>query len=120
MAKVLVVDDSKFQRKKIVKILQSLGLEVVQASDGAEGLEMVQIEAPDFICLDLLMPEMDGVETLEKLRDLGVSTPVIVLTADVQDLVREQCQELGARAFLNKPPDAEELQTVIREILGTP
>ena len=63
MAKVLIIDDSSFQRKWIARAVEELGHTTVQAADGQEGLDMVDREQPDCITVDLNMPSMDGLET---------------------------------------------------------
>jgi len=109
MAKILVTDDSKFLRNRICKILDRDAHDIVEASNGIECLEMITQESPDVIFLDLVMPEMDGFEVLEALRNQNIGTPVIILTADIQDGVTERCMQLGATAYLNKPPKQDEL-----------
>ena len=67
--KVLVVDDSKFSRKRVVSALSDLECEIVQAGDGAEGFEAFQKEQPDLVVSDLLMPKVDGIEQLKMIRE---------------------------------------------------
>ena len=119
MALVLIVDDSSFQRRMIRSILAGDGHEIIEAGDGGAGIEMAAAHTPDCMLLDLLMPNVSGLEALETLHNQGAAIPVIVLTSDIQDSVRQQCLDLGARAFLNKPPKAEELLGTIRTVLGS-
>lgn len=114
--KVLVIEDSSFQRKHIVRILTDAGYEVVQASNGAEGLEMLASEKPEIVCTDLLMPDMDGVEFLLKKKESGNTVPAFVLSSDIQKTTQDKCRDLGAVNFLNKPVDAAELLNQVREI----
>ncbi len=116
MAKILIVDDSLFMRMQLKEILQNAGHQVVEAGGGEEGLKLAAGQSPDAIILDLLMPGLDGVAVLRKLREQGIQTPVIVHTADIQDSTRQQCLELGARAFLNKPPRPDELLAALAEL----
>lgn len=109
MALVLVIDDSLFMRMQLNSILGQAGHQVLQAADGLEGLDVVAQAEPHCIILDLLMPGLDGPGFLRQLRERGVASPVIVHTADIQDSTRRICLDLGARAFLNKPPMTEEL-----------
>ncbi len=118
MALILIIDDSSFQRKRIREAVQALGHEVLDAANGAEGLEMVAAHALDCVVTDLLMPVMDGIELLEALYEQGSNVPVIVVTADVQDSTAEQCIELGAKAVINKPPAREELDNTINHVLS--
>lgn len=109
MQMVLVVDDSMFQRKNICTVLASAGYTIIEAENGRDGLEKALANAPDFIMTDLLMPEMDGIEFLTELRKNNITTPVFVLTSDIQANKREKCMELGAAGFLSKPLRKAEL-----------
>jgi len=91
MPKILVIDDSRYTRLPIVKFLASNGFEVLEAENGLLGLDVLKKEKPDAVITDLLMPEMDGYELLERLRSDGSQVPVIVITADIQDSTREKC-----------------------------
>ena len=119
MAKVLIIDDSKFQRNIIKNILKEIELDIVEASDGNEALLVNKQENPDCIILDLLMPGKDGFEVLSDLKNEGSHTPIIVLSADIQESSRLKCEELGAFAFLNKPPKNEELKDAIKRALNS-
>lgn len=109
MPKVLVIDDSRYTRIAIVRFLAANGFEMLEADNGMLGLETVSREKPDAIITDLLMPEMDGYELLERLQADGNTTPVIVITADIQDSTREKIMQRGARAVMNKPADLPKL-----------
>lgn len=119
MAKVLVIDDSSFQRKWIVKAVQQLGHDAVEASDGQEGLNMLTSEKPDCVTVDLNMPTMNGLQFLANTSDINSDVPVIVITADIQDATRKQCQRLGARAFLNKPFRPDDIQKILKQFLNS-
>ena len=114
MEKILVVDDSTFQRGKIVQILQSAGYQTDQCTNGREALELLSTQRPLVVLLDLLMPEIDGFGVLETLYRRGNKIPVVVLTADIQETQRQRCLELGAVEFLNKPPKAAQLVDAIQ------
>ena len=120
MALILIVDDAAFTRRMIRKVLVAQGHEVLEATNGQEGLEMATSHAPDCILTDLLMPVIDGFGLLEALRDRQSKTPVIVISADIQEGVRQRCLELGAAGFVNKPPKEEELRQVLLQVLAYP
>ena len=120
VAKILIVDDSSFQRKWIAKAVQELGHNAVEASDGVDGLNKLDSEKPDCITIDLNMPNMNGLQFLERTVSKNASIPIVVVTADIQDATKKQCVELGARAFVNKPFRPEDLQNVISECLTMP
>ena len=107
--KILVVDDSLFQRKSICQILVDAGYEVVEATDGRDGLEKVLASRPDCIFTDLLMPQMDGIEFISELKARGPVPPLFVLTADIQESKKRLCVDLGVDGFLSKPPKKWEL-----------
>lgn len=113
MSRVLIIDDSSFQRKMIKKSVEELGHETILADSGKEGLKIIRDEKPDFVFLDLLMPEMTGFDVLQSLKDAGNKTPVVVISADIQESTKEKCFGLGAAGFINKPPQKEAIQKVL-------
>ena len=119
MPKILICDDSWLTRRGVKRIVQSEGYEVCEAENGLQGLEMLKASDSniDAVILDLLMPKMSGVEFLDALKGENIMIPVVVLTADIQKTVKEKCTELGADAFLNKPPEPEVLITVLNDLL---
>lgn len=118
MSTILVCDDSLFQRRILTAIVRKNGHNALEAENGHQCLEIAEREHPDLILLDLLMPEYDGFAVLRDARDTVPEIPIVVITADIQDLTRDECMELGARAFLNKPVDHEKAEAVIQEILS--
>lgn len=117
MAKVLIVDDSSFIRRSIARIIKGGGYEIIEAANGQEAIEKVISDSPDCITLDLLMPVMNGAQTLAALKEKGLSIPVIILSADVQESVREECFKLGVIDFLGKPPDKDKLISIIEKAI---
>ena len=118
MGRILVVDDSWFQRKQIAKILKAHGHGMIEAVDGKDAVDKALEEKPDCMLLDLLMPEMDGIQVLEYLRKEESDIPVIVLSADIQDTTRAKCFELGVADFINKPVNEESLRDALANVLG--
>lgn len=118
MALILIVDDAAFSRRMIRKFLQADGYEILEAVNGREGLEMVGTHNPDCILLDLLMPDVNGFEFLKILQEQGAKIPTIIISADIQDSSRNQGLELGATAFINKPPKQEELRKTVQQVFS--
>lgn len=118
MGRILVVDDSWFQRKQIAKILKTHGHGMIEAVDGKEAVDKALREKPDCILLDLLMPEMNGIQVLEYLRKEQSDIPVVVLSADIQDTTRAKCFELGVVDFINKPVNEGSLRDALDNVLG--
>ncbi|MFO7728040.1 MAG: response regulator [Desulfonatronovibrio sp.] len=119
MARVIIIEDSVFQRTIIKRIVLEAGHEVLEAESGKEGLRKIEDYQPDLIFLDLLMPDIDGFQVLKVLKSKHNKTPVVVITADVQETTRQQCMEDGARVLVNKPVDDLKLSGIINNILGS-
>src|SRR2546425_366437 len=113
--RILIVDDEASQRSGLAGMVTAWGMLSDTASDGAEALDKLSQGAVDVILTDLNMPGMDGFELLEKLRDMGDSPPVIVLTAygSVETAVKT-VHEMGAFWFLEKPIQASALEALVR------
>lgn len=107
--KVLVVDDSALARRNLRQILEPAGYEVVEATDGLAALERYFLDRPDVVLLDLVMKGMYGLEVLEKLRELDPDVRVLVVSADVQMSSHELVEAAGARGFVNKPFDTDQI-----------
>jgi two-component system chemotaxis response regulator CheY len=108
-AKVLVVDDSALARRNLRQILEPAGYQVVEAEDGLVALERYFLEKPDVVLLDLVMRGMYGLDVLKKLREMDPSARVLVVSADVQSSSHELVEEAGAKGFVNKPFDRDEI-----------
>jgi len=98
MARILLVDDSKFQRKCMSKMLTDLGHDVSQAENGQMGLQMLDEAKPDLIITDLLMPVLDGIGLLRGLNEVKHPVPALVVSADIQEATKTECMQLGAKS----------------------
>lgn len=115
--KLLLVDDETSITSTLSGFLDLAGFQVTTAHDGKQALDMLPQVKPDLIILDVLMPELNGRETLRKLRKQGNWTPVILLTQVKGQADRIMALEEGADDYLNKPFDPQELVVRIRAIL---
>jgi len=113
----MVVDDSRFQRKWIVKALTNLGHTTVEASNGAEAIAVLEKENPDAITMDINMPEMDGIQFLTLMQARSEMPRIVVISADIQAETKKECIELGAQAFINKPFEFENFTQAVNELL---
>lgn len=120
-ASILVVDDNLMNLKVIVNLLKKTKVKVETASGGQEGLDMMQQKHYDLIFMDHLMPQMDGIEALEKAKTLEnnqcVDSPIIVLTANAISGAREMYLEKGFVDFLSKPVIPEKLERMLIDYL---
>ena len=114
---ILLVDDEYDITANLAAFLERSGFNMRTASDGLAALEQVEQAAPDLIVLDVLMPRLDGRETLRRLRQAGNWTPVILLTQVGEAFERAMALEEGADDYLNKPFDPHELVARIRAVL---
>ncbi len=117
MPKILVIDDSRFQRKVLSSFLEGRGYQVISAEEGREGFDMAQNEVPDLVICDLLMPGIDGYSFLRMARESGLDIPIIVFTSDIQDTTRDVCMGLGAFDVINKPVREESLLPAMERAL---
>lgn len=105
--KILVADDNEVNRKIIRIILQKLGYNCVEAENGEDALNLYQGGDYDYIFMDLDMPEMDGIETTQAIResenDTGRKTEIIAVTANVSNETRQKCRRVGMNGYLEKP-----------------
>ena len=123
MLKVLVVDDHPINLKLAIALLQKMGHDVHQATNGLEALELVQAQAFDLVLMDLHMPEMDGLESTQRIRTLPAprgQVPVVVLTANALEEARRDATAVGASGFLTKPLKVQELLAVVRNCQAAP
>ena len=121
--KILIVDDEVHIKMLLEQTLEELEdefeVELFTASDGEEGLEFIRNERPDLVFLDIMMPKMNGYEVCrivmedDSLKDVKI----ILLTAKGQEVDRKQGLELGARMYMTKPFDPDEILKVSKELL---
>ena len=115
--KILVVDDEQAVRESLRRSLRFNGYEVLTANDGLEGVETVRAKNPELLILDVMMPNMDGLEVCRTLRSEGWDRPILVLTA--RDGVSDRVAGLdaGADDYLPKPFALEELLARVRSLV---
>lgn len=120
MINTLLVDDQTLVREGIKSLLELTDqVRVIgEASDGEEGIEQMQALSPDVVLLDIRMPKLNGIETLEKMHQMGIKIPVIILTTfDDNELVLAGIKA-GAKGFLLKDVSLEQLNLAIETVHG--
>lgn len=116
MTRILVIDDEPDLRQAARLLLAHAGFDVIEASNGREGLRRFFSDRPDLVLMDVAMPELDGWETLDRLRDMS-DVPVIMLTARATEADRVRGLNAGADDYLVKPFGAQELVARVRAVL---
>jgi DNA-binding response OmpR family regulator len=114
--KVLIADDDRMTRLILKMMLEKEGLAVIEAENGAAGMEKARLDRPDLMMVDLQMPDMDGYQFLEMVRgdDKLMAVPVIVVTADTSTEVETKVLEMGADDYVTKPFEPEVLLSRLR------
>ncbi len=116
--KVLLIDDHALVRKGIETLLQSRGVDVTgSVGSGKEGIIKAKELAPDIVLLDINMPEMNGLETLQRLRAEGIEMPVLMLTMSREEKDLAGALRAGAQGYLLKDMDPDELVPALNDAL---
>ncbi|MCK6549180.1 response regulator transcription factor [Myxococcota bacterium] len=116
MAKILIVDDDPHIREVVCFALERAGHQVVARADGRAGLDAAQSEAPDLVVLDILMPELDGIEVCRRIRQRSV-VPVLFLSSKDDELDKVIGLEVGGDDYITKPFSARELAARVKAML---
>jgi len=119
--KVLVTDDSRVMRSIITRTLRQAGypdVEVCQAGNGREALEVIAVEEPDLVLCDWNMPEMNGIDLLMALRAQGRYVPFGFVTSEGSAEMRERAEAAGALFLLAKPFTPESFREALEPVLG--
>jgi two-component system chemotaxis response regulator CheY len=118
--KILLADDEAHIRKFMGLVLRQLGSPtIIEAVNGAQAVELYQSERPDLVLLDVNMPEVDGLQALEKLRAIDPDCAVIMLTSLTTRNIIERAAALGALNYIRKDTPKEEILSTLRQILDT-
>ncbi|BAU54883.1 Autoinducer 2 sensor kinase/phosphatase LuxQ [Mucilaginibacter gotjawali] len=115
--KVLVTDDNELNRIVASIILENYGATVLMAENGEKSIEMIDLESPDVVLMDIQMPVMNGFETAKAIRASGNTIPIIALTAAAIKGEREKCFQSGMNDYITKPFKEEELLKLIERCL---
>ena len=115
--KILIVDDEKLVRWSLRQKCEEWGYQVLEAEDGASGSRLAHAESPDLVLLDVRLPDANGVEVLQRLKDAGDARAVIMMTADPQLDDVKAAIKLGAFDFIGKPLNFDELGVTIENAL---
>ena len=117
--KILIADDSEFMRTVLTDLIGKLypSAEVIPAVDGKEAKELFMEHKPDLVLLDIIMPNMTGIEVLKEIGQEHGKKVVIVSSVGQEETINE-AKELGADAYVTKPFDEDNLEKTLKEIIG--
>lgn len=120
MKKALIIEDNEDNMKLISFILEKNGYDTVWAESGKKGTEMVLSEKPDFIILDIQLPDINGLEVLREIRksEANGSIPIIAMTSFAMSGDRQKMLEAGCNGYIEKPIDPDIVINQIKEIIG--
>jgi two-component system chemotaxis response regulator CheY len=117
MKRVLLVDDAAFIRNNLKIMLEKNGYEIIgQATDGIEGVEMYQSLKPDFVTMDITMPNMNGLEALKEIKKIDKAAKVVMITAMGNDQNVREAIISGATSFIVKPFNEEKVIAVVSKL----
>jgi DNA-binding response OmpR family regulator len=122
MARVVIVEDDKVTQKILEKALVEAGLEVLIAEDGMKGLDVIQTNKPDIAIIDMLIPQLHGVDLCKRIRQNSLlkDIKIILMSAVYQfSTFRMEIEDAEADYFINKPLDMGRLLALVDEILGS-
>lgn len=114
--KILITDDSKLLRKKLRAELEKLDCDVLEAENGKEAIMRDLTEQLDGVILDIVMPEVGGIETLQVIKEINPEIPVIMLSSAGTSQKLKQTLELGALDFIQKPYTSEQIKQAVEQI----
>ncbi|HEY5562168.1 MAG TPA: response regulator [Clostridiaceae bacterium] len=116
MKKILIIDDTKSIRMMLTTCLELLGYEIIAVNNGYDGLDILEKQEIALTFLDIKMPELSGTEILKKIREEGIRTPVVIMTAYATVKNAIECTKLGVVAYLQKPFTADKVRGVLDDL----
>src|SRR5689334_1696985 len=117
---VLVIEDQEDLAALYESALAAEGFDVSKGYTGEEGLALFEDRGADAVVLDMTLPEMHGVQTLQQIRAMNANVPVVVVTGETSDETRQQCERLGVQEYLSKPADYRDIMSALHRALSDP
>ena len=114
--KILIAEDDMYTRKGLVEVFENEGYEVIAAEKGDEALALYSSENPDFVCLDIMMPGMNGYDVCREIRRKSDNTPVLFISAKSEEIDKVVGLELGADDYIAKPFGVKEMLARVKAV----
>jgi len=117
--RILIVDDASFMRTVLKDIIKTNGLatEILEASDGVEGVKMYQKVKPDLVTMDINMPRADGIQALRAILKINPRAKVVMITAIEEKHMVQDAMKIGARDYVVKPFDRSNVPLILNKVL---
>jgi CheY-like chemotaxis protein len=115
--KILVIDDDITSLDIVSFMFEEKGFQVQRCTDGFSAIEQVKSEHPDLIIVDLMMPGINGIDTVKELRAQGVESPIIAFTAVDEPILHKEAEDAGCNTVLTKPCRSDKLVETIHRLL---
>ena len=115
--KILVIDDSEFIRSFCVDLLGDSGFDVLEAETGTKGIELYKKNKITCVILDVMLPDIDGLEVLKQLKKINEDVPIVLTTGEDPGWVVKAFEDLGAHAFFSKASGADKLLDLVEELI---
>jgi DNA-binding response OmpR family regulator len=119
-ARVLVIEDQEDLATLYESALTKEGFDVSKAYTGEEGVAIFEDDGADAVVLDMTLPEMHGLQTLQQIRVRNTNVPVVVVTGETSDDTRRNCERLGVQEYISKPADHNDIIRALRRALDDP
>lgn len=117
MTTILSIEDSDFERKVIQDMMEDKDYELIAAKNGQEGIDKFENNDPDLVLLDLRLPDIDGLDVFEELKDIDSRVKVVIVSIVREDETIEEAKDLGVEEYVEKPIDEDELMDAIEDVL---
>ena len=118
MKAILVIEDEKAMRLLVKEFLELLGYRVLTAEDGKTAIELGAPEAISMAFVDINLPDMSGIEVMERLRSSGVESPFVIVSANLRESFSEKITGLKVNEVLEKPVDLTAIETLVKRLIG--
>jgi len=115
--KIMIVDDSAFMRTILKKIVSGSGAQILEAEDGKQAVELYKKENPALTLMDIVMPNLSGVDALKQIRAMDPNARIVMVSAAGQELIIKEAIDGGAYDFIVKPFKEEQIQEIITKAL---
>lgn len=117
--KVLIIDDSLFTLNNHSQLVAEAGMQPLTAEGGEQALQIYEQQQPQIVLCDIMMPEMDGYETMEAIKEIDPEVFFYIISAEMTTAAQKKSLDIGAAGFFQKPIDAQSIQQIIAKYQST-